>query len=156
MPKTCIFLQLPSSSFKQAQLILYRSLSRHISHTYLVYVDIQHTLWLSSCIHSVSASFSPDCQTFALNRVITPVILGTMMPSLHPVSCSTCCCRRMPGQGPAPTPQALGQESLEAPWDLDLDLGPMEPPPHTLVKGESHAYNRQINKHFALTCKTHS
>lgn len=73
-------------------------------------------------------------------RVMPLVSRGTMMPSLHPVNCLTCYCRRMPGPGLAPTPPGLGQESLEAPLDLALDLARMEPPLLTLV--------RRINTHF--------
>lgn len=54
------------------------------------------------------------------------------MPSRQPASCLTCCCRRMPGLGPAQMPQGPGQGSLEAHWDLDL--APMEPQPRTPVR----------------------
>lgn len=72
------------------------------------------------------------CSFVAPSRATTPVILGITMHSLLPASCSTCCCRRMPGQALGPT--RLGQ----APWDLALDPAPMEPPRHTLVKDKVH------------------
>lgn len=117
------------------------------NHSLLVCVDMQ-------TVCSFPLVFT-DCRTFALIRAITPVTLGTMTPSLHPVSCLTCCCRRIPGQAPDPTSQGPDQGSLEAPWDLDLDLAPMEPPPHTLVREENtHAYNTHMNnqrpRHFSL------
>lgn len=40
-------------------------------------------------------------------------------------------------------PLGLGQGSLAAPWDLALALAPMEPPPHTLVKGDD-AHHHKI------------
>lgn len=70
-----------------------------------------------------------DFLFIASSRVTTPVILEITMHSLLPASCLTCCCKRMPGQGRAPMPPGL------APWDLDL--APMEPPPHTLVTDKS-------------------
>lgn len=75
-----------------------------------------------------------DCSFVAFSRVTTPVILGITMHSLRPASCLTCSCKRMPGQGL--DPMHLGP----APWDLDLDLdlAPMEPPHHTLVKDKEH------------------
>lgn len=103
-------------------------------------VRVQFRVNLTGHMHLYSSHtwFSSKCLSFALFRVIIPVILGTMMPSLHPVSCLTCCCRRMPGQGPAPMHLDLAQESQAAPWDLDLV--PMEPPHHILVREKSHMW----------------
>jgi len=64
-----------------------------------------------------------------------PVILVIVMPSQHPVSCLTCCYRRMPGQGLAPMLRGPDQESLEVHWGLDL--APMEHLPHTPVIKEN-------------------
>lgn len=72
----------------------------------------------------------PDYSFITFSRVTTPVILVITMHSLRPASCSTCCCKRTPGQGQAP--MRLGR----APWDLDL--APMERPHHTLVKEKAH------------------
>lgn len=88
----------------------------------------------SGGIFSIGAGFSFHCYTFSMLRVTPPVSRGTMMPSLHPVNCLTCSCRRMPGRGLAPMPPDQGQESPEAPSDLDLDLDRMEPPHLTLVR----------------------
>lgn len=64
--------------------------------------------------------------------VMSQESLATMMPSQHPASSLTYCFRRTPDQGLAPMPQGLDQGSLEAHWGLDL--APMEPLLHTLVR----------------------
>lgn len=46
----------------------------------------------------------------------------------------------MPGQGPDPMHLGL------APWALDLDLAPMEPPHRTLVKGNTHTCSHVDNQ----------
>lgn len=55
-------------------------------------------------------------------------------------------------------PLGLGQGNLAAPWDLALALGPMEPPPHTLVKGENAhhhkiVFSRTVVCNFTADCK---
>lgn len=102
-------------------------------HTLIIFAVV---LWLRETMSDVAAceivlsSWPLSPPSF---RAATPVTLGTTMPSRRPASCWTCCCRKMPGQGPAPTPRALGRESLAAPWDLVLV--PMEPLPHIQVNG---------------------